>query len=155
MKSQNGNFTKDYLIFHLTRTKNHLKKSLHLWLPEVRKRHHLRCTIPKPDVFSLVFRSHSNINLLPTKQLTTIWIPDIQIPTVRYSDFATSLTSWAVLHQTGYGCSRRDSWELDDWFALWGSARSRRSGTDSIYTLQTFLTSPQFFLFRVALSPAS
>ena len=27
--------TKDYLILHLTRTKNHLKKSFQLWLPEV------------------------------------------------------------------------------------------------------------------------
>ena len=29
------NFTKDCLIFHLNRTKNHLKKSLLLWLPQL------------------------------------------------------------------------------------------------------------------------
>ena len=35
MWTQNGNFTKDYLIVRLTRTKNHLKKSLQLWLSEL------------------------------------------------------------------------------------------------------------------------
>ena len=35
METQNGDFTKDYLIFHLTITKNQLKKSLHVWLPEL------------------------------------------------------------------------------------------------------------------------
>ena len=34
MGTQNGNFTKDGLIFHLTRTKNHLEKILQVWLPE-------------------------------------------------------------------------------------------------------------------------
>ena len=31
----NGNYVSDYLTFHLTRTKNQSKKSLHIWLPEL------------------------------------------------------------------------------------------------------------------------
>ena len=35
MGTQNGNFTKDYLLFHLTRTKHQLKQSLQVWLSEL------------------------------------------------------------------------------------------------------------------------